>query len=431
MTHFPTLKNVIVYRYIIIMGWEYGQGAPINEKHWNNIWQLTEEAWKWLHAQIRNSNNPPKKPVLEITRKDSQSIAAFNWKSSNEATLSISLESRLFSDSGFLQLNIWQNGEGIVDDFGRLQRQVQHIGSRKDDLSDIRKMLHIDEIFCWYAEVGENEPLLSLTQYFLEPYIKPEDRIDICNFSWGCVGIPRDQKTPLLILSHENAPGVEDTSWFVNSLVPRLALFSGKIIRQYYEYEAKQEEIRKIAQKLVDTLRGSEHGGDLYRLEKRIQEISDKVDKLVEELSWVKKRLIGMEDNLRQIRHILQDPIFERKSDLLWQIFGESNALLVDHVQTDFKYFQAHNEEALLTLQTLQAFVGVDQAKLQRERAGKERRVVKIFGVVGLGLALIDGFSDKLSSLARILIVSVAAVVAICLWLWDKRKEKKEFETKS
>lgn len=193
----------------------------------------------------------------------------------------------------------------------------------------------------------------------------------------------------------------------------------------------KFEEIRKIAQKLVDTLRGSEQGGNLYRLEKRIQEISDKVDELVEELSWVKKRLIGMEDNLRQIRHILQDPIFEGKSDLLWQIFGESNALLVDHVKTDFRYFQAHNEEALLTSQTLQAFVGVDQAKLQRERTGKERRVVKLFGVVGLGLAIIDGFSDTLSSFERILIVTGAAVIATCLWFWDKRKEKKEFETKT
>jgi hypothetical protein len=433
VAHSLALKNIIVYRYIIINGWKFGQGMPVKQDHWNEIWKLTKEAWESLHAKVGIFDSPPAKPNLKITRTESQSIAGFHWKSSDDGALSSSLEVRLFLDCGYLQLGIWQHGEELVADFNKLQRQVEHIASQKDDLSDIRETLQIDEVFCWYAEVDSEESLPQLTRYFLEPYTKSEDQIDICNFSWGCVGIPRKQKTPLLILCHEDAPGVEDISWFVNYVAPRLALYPCKIICQYNRYdneEKEREKIQKIVQQLSMMLRGQERGGNLNELEERIKEISSQVDKLIEELGHVKKRLIGMGDNLRQIRRVLQDPIFEGKSDVLWQIFGESSALLVEQVDVDFEYSESYNQEALLTLQTLQAFVQVEQAKLQRERAREERSMVKILGVIGLVLALIDGFSDVFHWGIKVLILLIGVAAGLWIWFWGKKKEKNEPENK-
>jgi hypothetical protein len=213
---------------------------------------------------------------------------------------------------------------------------VQDIPFRKHNLYDIRIPLQTGEISCLYAEVDPSESLPQLTRYFLEPFKEVEDQIDLCEFSWGCLGIPRRQKSPSLILSHVDSANAENISLFVNLVLPRLALFSYKINYLYHGYQDEQKKVEKITQKLTETLRSREHERSLQQLEERIKGISSQLDELVEELGVIKPRLIGMDNNLRQIRRLLRDPIFEGKSDILWQIWGENSLSMIEQVQVDF-----------------------------------------------------------------------------------------------
>ncbi len=427
MTRSVDLKNIIVYRYILVKCWEPQDGKPVMPAFFDQSWQLAKNAWEWL--QINIPIIPPlplpPKPKIKVTSIESQRIAGFRWAANADNTRYATLDARVFPESSYLLLGLWKQKGGNTEDIHKLQKELADFAPQETSLSHASNSLQIDESYCLYAEIAPELSLRKTCRDILEEMLNdPKDRVTICEYSWGCVGIPRDRRTPSLILKREGSIGIKDVSLFANDILPRLALLSHSIKCQYSVYEEKEEELKKQVQKLAKTLRGPVGGGSIGLLEKKIKKISSQLDKVVEELGKLKIRLIAMGDNVRHIKNKLQDPIFDGRVNILRQIYEDSNCLLVEQVRVDFQYFQAYNEEAQLSLQTLQAFVEVEQAKLQRERTTEEKLLVAMLGIVGLILALVDGFSDVIPWRGRAWIVIGGIIIGMVIWLFGKSKEK-------
>lgn len=386
---------------------------------WQQICQLVEDVWEWLYAQIGKHHSRPRLPDLKMTRDQSFRIAGFDWEMNNLRTLSASLESRLFLESGYLLSGLKIPGGGDSSSIDTLREKLAGYTTHHEDNSTEPLPLQAQESFFYYAEVTSDLPLPLVCRRIFETVpVNEEDRIAVCEFSWGCVGIPRDKKDQVLIL--RPAAGepveVEDASHFVNTILPRLILYYRKSVLRYREYEDEYEKVKQIAQRLARMLAGREHSGNLLQLEERIKDISALTDELVEGMGHLKKRLIAMDNDLRQIRSVLQDPVLFGRNQDLSQIYGESCAMMLEHVRTDFRYLQAHNDEAQISLQTLQAFVSVEQAKLQREGNRAEQRFVLMLGVVGLVLAVVDGFADVVWWPYRTALVFLGVIAAYLVW---------------
>ena len=427
MTGSVVLKNNAVYCCCLVKCREPQEGMPFMPELQHQTSQLAVGAREWIreNTRITPPSLPSVNPEVKITPLNSQRIDGFKWTTKSDEALRVSLDVRMFPESSYMLLGLWKPGWGEQGDIFELYNKLSNFTSQKVRLSNDPEDLQIAEVYCMYAETTSQSSIPHVCKNILDGFIdEVDDRIALCEFPWGTVAMPKEQKTPLLIIRRADTPGTEDASRFMNIVLPRLMLLSHKIMLHYQAYEKEKEKVKEIAERLAKTLKGRERGGNLHRLEERIKEISSQVDELAEELGSLKKRLLRMDTDLRHIRLKLQDPVLLRKKKVIEQVFGESSALLVEQVRTDIEYFQTQNEEALLTLQSLQAFVGVEQAKLQREQAGKQGRIAAIVGIVGLVLALIDGFADVFSPGNRVLIVFGGIIFGVVIWFWDRWKKK-------
>lgn len=428
MRDIPALDTITVYRYISI---KFDNTVPRKKNH-KKLWKLAEAAWIWLHLQIGKNNTRPRKIKPRATMVESYRLAGFDWESKADKSLYVSFDMRVFKDGAYMQLGISKPREGAVDDILKLQSKLEEFSIKKINFPET---LCIGNDYCIFAFVKSEEPLKNICSNILNNVVKQMEKADIwndlswdleekeiiCNYSWGVVGLTRSLSKPVLFLRKFHTDGFEDASEFVNIILPRLMFFTRNIIDRYKQYISNRKVIEKAAKQLALLLKGRESGGKLNTMEDRIRKISSKEDKLVEETSRLDKQLIAMDGNMRQIKRVLQTSVINDGFDgHLLKIYNDNITLLVEQMTVDSNFFKTHNQEASLSLQTLQALVGVEQAKT-------ERRLVLIIGILGATLAVIDGFSEELSLLHKGIIILTGLIGSLIVGSWDWLKNLKNY----
>lgn len=440
MNNFPDLSYVTAYRYILI-NTEFEQAIPAP------LWHFTETIWEWLCQEIENDELKLLKPGPRENWARSYTIANFTWEPNQDESLFASLELKIFKDSGYAQLALMEPGINSNNLLALLKR----ISSYKIPQISPDEFLISDD-YCIYAETPTTNSLKDACTDLLKRippnwekskemrnlFWDSDDKEFIYEYSWGCVGFTKNLIKPILVIRKANSSGIIDASSFINIILPRLLLFSKKIIQNYLIYEKDRENIKKIARELEKELKDRDPVGknrlnkDSYEesssvpkeklelLEEMIRKISSKEDELIEKAGWLDKLLIAIEDNFRQLKKVLEHSVVLDSRSKLWDLFGKNNLTLLDQMKIDSKFFQAHNQEAGLTLRTLQSLVNVEQAKLQRKQEKENKKIAKIAATMGVMLAIVDGFSDVLHWFIRSIIVLAGIFRSWKIWKKDK-----------
>jgi len=286
--------------------------------------------------------------------------------------------------------------------------------------SEVEHVL-VGKIHCLYAEVGSDAKAEEIIQRCLRDWFHNDDlEISICPFPWGWLGTPTHRIEALIVLAPKEDTSIEAASWFINFVLPRLALTYRKIELDYTSYEVIRPEIEKAERALARALKGRvleegrESDGNLDYLERRTLRLSNLQDALVEKLGGVQQQIISMETNVENLKLVLKDKTVESQYQRLWTVFGESSTQAVKQVKVDRNYFDSRKEEATLALNTLGTLVDVERGKF-------ERRLVIILGIVGLVMSLVDGFSSELPLGVKIAIVAVGVIAGAIVWLWRRK----------
>ena len=87
--------------------------------------------------------------------------------------------------------------------------------------------------------------------------------------------------------------------------------------------------------------------------------------------------------------------------------------IAIEQIEHDLEFFKARDEEAHLTLETLNTLINVERGKIQRERGEYEQLFVKILSIIGLVLALIDGFAEEFAWYTKVAIVIGGIILAM------------------
>lgn len=420
-------QNITVYRNLTISGWKDGDKHPISRSSWNQIWNLTKEAMDWLYNKINLEASQIRQPSQKITGIISQKIAGIDWKKSEKNRLSCWFESRLFPKAGFLQLGLKLKGSFTASEFILLQSDLAYQPFSEKQESKILQTFVIGENYYFAAEVKSdidlsNTALKIITDELI--VLHPSDRIAIIDYPWGTIAIPRDQQSPVVILSHENSKNTKDKEQFIHTVLSRLALYSDSITKLYQNYRNIYPLIKSSAVNLAQALIGSAQSETVEGLENRIEVLSQKFDELVEHLSLLKQIKIAMESNLIHLNRVLLDPVLNGKKNILWEIYGEKSQLQIDLLTENLEYFQTRIEEAQFTLKVLQSLVNVEQAKFQRNSIKKQDRNTLNLGVIATALAIVEGFGSFLSDEVKFQIFFSGITFVFLPIIWEKFKDK-------
>lgn len=414
MNSATSFTDIQMHRYIFLNRCCTGNESPVD--CWDDIWQMGVQAAHWLFDQIGKPPPAFEKPELNFAPTESQPFLGFDWKDSADGKLWVSFLGRIFSQTAYLHLILWRPGQSAVGELKALQKQMEEFrpGDPSDEAcADFR----LGETYAVAAEVEPHQHIPGIFHTtlpdLLDMRISQSKRIETGRFPWGHVAIPREQKSPALLLRKVDSPGADDAAWFINVILPRIGISYFNMKRQNQDYGKYRPLVDKELQTLSNMLENRVKGGNLKELERQFVLFSGQLDKLAEAIRPLQQFLIRMDTDLRNIRRQVNDLALHGQSKLLWYVFGESAALLVDQIKVDFKNSGAYNDEAQLALQTLQTFVDVERAKT-------DRKMVLMLGVVGLVLALIDGFSDVIPERTRWIIFAIGFFIGLCIWFWGR-----------
>jgi hypothetical protein len=397
--------------YVFFSRWHAEDDEGQKTKHRNAIKQVVREGWDWVHHGAGRSVIPELPEFPNITgRRENIRLAGVDWI--RNKGLSFSFESRSLLDSAYVQLGLLTHGSAQESVFGSLREKVKSFSLPAD--SNVEDIL-VGRIYCLYAEVSatvdaEKVILSSLCNW----HHNQDVEVTVCPFEWGWVGTPTERIEEVVVLSRRDNESVKSASWFVNFVLPRLALVYRKVELNYSSYEAMRQEMEKAERDLAKVLAGRVHGGDLKYLEAETVKLTSLQDTLAENLGAVQHRMISMETNVENMKLVLRDKTVESEYSRLWSVFGESSELALRQVMVDRSYFDSRKEEATLALNTLDMLVNLERGKI-------DRRLLIILGIVGLVLSLVDGFSSELELQAKIVIVVAGVIAGATAWWWRRR----------
>ncbi|HDL19327.1 MAG TPA: hypothetical protein ENH29_09755 [Bacteroidetes bacterium] len=405
------LHDLSGFKLIFLSRWHAGDEDRQKEEHWQSIRHGVELAGEWSYKQIRLTPPELAVPEVGIGRRESIMFAGTDWLTEESRKISTLFEAHLILDSAYVKIGIWKRGESIHDQFNELSEKLNKLKS-----SDLDQHIMIGEVSCYYGEIGKNSDIKSINCSVLQKLLHDDrDEISVFSFPWGSLAIPAFKKNPVVLIGYKDEKSVEQSSWFINYILPRLSLSYLKIDNDSRVYEKERPEIEKAERLLALELEGRVQQGSLRFLEKRTILIASHQDKLVEDLGKLSQRIIGMETNLRNLDIVLKEKILDGHYSELWRLFGESTALAVEQIRVDMNYFQARNEEAQLALQTLRSLVDIERGKM-------ERLLFAIIGLIGLVISLIDGFSEEFSWPVKTAIVIAGTILGLILWFSGRKR---------
>ncbi|MFQ5602745.1 MAG: hypothetical protein ACE5HS_05700 [bacterium] len=382
----------------------------VKDKLWNELWKIILRSWQWIHQKAGHSPPACQQPKFDMGLRESLRIVGTDWLKNNSESMSFLIEVRFILDSLFIQFGFWDHRDTALSAFNTLQEAMSEF---QIEMNGNQNVL-IGDTVCFYAEItneDENQDLKSMLASASQK--QPRTEIVVMKYDWGYLYLPAITNNPMAVLSFRDEKSKESASWFINFILPRIVLMHLKIEQEFQKYEEERAEIEKAEYDLKKQLKGSEKSGKLKKLEKRIVALSERQDTLIEWIGKLRQTIIGMETNLNNIHKILQEPVIQGKYQQWWSLFGAGPALAVEQMKVDLNYFNSSNDEALLTLQTLHSFVDIERGK-------NERRLVGILGIVGMVLAVIDGFSEELTFNLKIIILSIGILMGSIIFLWRK-----------
>ncbi len=406
-----SLNDATAFRYFFLLRSQLSDALEKRDFS-EDVWSLVDLAWRWLQRHARLKLKAPPMPPKVAGRRESQRLAGTPWLASVNGSMEILLESRAILDSAYLQLGVWQHGQADRTHLQVLQQTLDDFIA----LPELLEKIGIGRIDCIYAEVVDLEQATHIAREILKAQQPEAEEFSICTLPWGCLATIAGGISPVVVLALHDSNHIDSASWVVNLLLPRLSLAYLKIEHEFRRYELEQPQIETAERALAANLEGRVSGGSLTDLEKNILLLSQAQDRLVEKLSKLTQRLIGMEANRRNIEMLLREPILSPQYQTLWQVFAEPASLAIEQIKVDMNYFQARKDEGQLAAQTLRAFIDVEGTRT-------DRLMVAILGVVGLVLSLIDGFADVFSVTSRAIILGLGTVAGLAIWFLGKRKQ--------
>ncbi len=405
------MRDLTVIRFIFMPRKYSLDDENEKQKKWESIKRLSILAHAWVYRQKSPAESPPE-PVIshaEINRKKSHRLTGVQWLDLNRDHLFLDLESRLILDSAFIQLTVMKKGRTKEEDcqstWGQLRSFLQEFS-----LADHGNISCMGEMTCYYAEPENWKHAHSLLHL-------PGDRLQRNSdqdLSFGLLTYHNNLETgpAVFVLAKNDKKHMASVDTFVTYILPRLGLSLLKIESEYNCHESdRMSHMERDEISLARHLERVPKRGNLRYLEKRILRISELESRLVEDLGMMNQRIITMQINLKNIERLLKDPVFEGQYDGMRRMFCEDCDLAIEQTQVDLNYFNARKEEAETSLQALHTFVEVNRGKM-------ERILVIIIGLVGMVLALIDGFSEDIPLQGKRIITGAGILAGIVIGIW-------------
>ncbi|MBN2000209.1 hypothetical protein JW935_21850 [candidate division KSB1 bacterium] len=441
------MNDVTVYRYQFFSQWHATDDTMVRQHNWNTIWEQIEKGYSWLNDQAGLNERMPIRQIPDSGqgRQKSRRLAGTDWLpelqkiDDQNGNRSFLIEARSIHDSTYIQLAAMRHGESSSDDVFNLYECFENYGAPMDDENVLK--LWMGQVTCLYAEISG---IFNVETDGLELFYnltECEEIPNVITFEWGvllcpapdmvfnqsfytggrkvytCQVNPEKSRPHMLILVRRDEASLYAGSWFVNYILPRLSLSFLKINLAYQIYEYKIPALDEAEQKLAHILKGQVCTENLRALERKIIIISGLLDDLIENMGNLRHRVLGIQANLKNLEFILNDDVVKHKYQDMWRLFGEHFSLSGLQIKVDLDYYQTRNDEAQLTLQTLQSLIDVERGK-------NERLMVAVLGIVGLVLSLIDGFSDEFSSITKAAIVAGGVLVGLLIYWYSKRVDR-------
>ncbi|MBN1782789.1 hypothetical protein JW948_16755 [bacterium] len=428
-----TLHDPTLFRYIFVSQKNAIDGREERTQKWDIIWDMIHQAWRWVHD--RSSISPPSldrhHPSFEDKRQRSYRLAGTSWLHSGspgEPTSCI-MESRALHDSTYLQIGLMREGDSAIDELKQMKDQIASLNVFE---GSGREQVWLGDMLCLYYEVpaGSEEQVIA-DAIFKKNVHNPNDHYYQFRFSWGLILLPSekiqfnqplnpgerpDQNIDIIVVAYRDLSHQQAASWFLNFVLPRVGLFCLKMELAFKIYEMFIPRMDEAERELALLLKGNIKRASLIDHERHIIKVSQSLDQLIENVGIIRHRIIHIQTNLRNLQLILQDRILEDRSQNISQLLSEDYELGIEQIKVDLEYFQTRNEEAQLSLQTLQSLVDVERAK-------NERIQVIVLGIFGMVLSANEVFADVISPLKRIIIVAMGVIVGFAAYIYYNKKE--------
>ncbi len=444
------MNDVTLYRYRFFSQWLATDNPDKRQANWETIWDEIEKAYYWLNEHSGLNERMPIRqiPATGKGRQKSRRLAGTDWlPDPREAARqnidhSFLVEARSIHDSSYIQMAVMRHGQTPPADVAGLFDFINPTGAPVENKNALK--LWLGQVSCVYAEIpGLFDVDTRGLEFFYDIYPGCKEVPAITKFEWGAFlcsspdnvfvqsfndgdqkpypgsvesGTYGENQQHMLLLVHRDAAGLYAGSWFVNYILPRLGLSFLKISLSYRIYELKIPFLDEAERQLAHALKGQVCTQNLRALERKIIVISGLLDDLIENLGNMRHRVLGIQANLKNLEFILNDPVVISQYQAMWRLLGEHFSLSGRQIDVDLDYYQTRNDEAQLTLQTLQSLIDVERGK-------NERLMVAVLGIVGLVLSLIDGFSDEFSSIVKAAIVAGGVFVGLAIYGYSKRSD--------
>ena len=401
------LNDPALYYYSFLSRWYGYSNDHDKENQWSFIQQTIESAWNWVHTSGMKKMPPFKKSLdRAIGRRESIRLVGTDWIDTNSN--SFLLEVRALLDSVYLQIGICAKGKHDNLPLDTLRGRLQSLAISSVHIGDQNK---IGDTFCLYAELKSNDAHNLIAKQCFDKWNHIDGReIRTIKLPWGSISFSEPYSNLILVLARDEKNSIDVASYFLNFIFPRFMLSYCKAELEYDDYELRlRKEAEIIERELKASIKGHERTGSLSFLEERILEISRLQDSLVEKLADVRQKLITIEANSCNIDLILKDTILKPQQEIVLAHFSDKWKLALEQIKLDLNYFQLRNEDALLTLQTLNTFVDIIRGKT-------DRLMVIILGIVGGIIAISDALSE-IPLHFRILLIIIVIIWGIITWI--------------
>lgn len=422
------MQDLAIFRYIVFTLWDVRDTEDGRKIKTEAMWTGIQQVWKGVNQQIGNRQITTLKPnSLEINRRESVRLASIGWN--NTGKFSYSLEIRQIYDSVYFQIGISRTGDSEPDDLKDLVRKIYKF---KPSINAEKHPVQVGDVCCYYAENPDNPTPDQFNSLARNVILSPDDtlvdEIKIYPFEWGYLAIPDSYRYPfpILVTPLNNRPSLKKSALFVHSDVPRLVLYFMKLRRDFLEFERERPLVEINEQKLAKHLLGVPEKATLEVHENQVIHLTKRHNFLIEDVGRIKQRMSAMKANIKNLILLNQDIRGTRQNTELENFLLTDARIAIEQIERDLEFFKARDEEAHLTLETLNVLINVERGKMQRERGEYEQLFVKILAIIGIVLALIDGFSAEFKWYTKVAIVAGGLILGLTWYLKARRKIKRE-----